>query len=330
MKIAVAGSIATDQLMTFPGRFVEQLDAERLHQLSLTLLVDDLVIRRGGVAANICFGLAQLGLRPVLLGAVGSDFTEHRRSLESLGVDCNFVHVSDTRHTARFVCMTDRENCQIATFYAGAMAETSAIRLAPVATRVGGLDLVLVGASDPEAMLAQAHECRERSYPFAADPSQQLPRMTGGQILEFLNGAEYLLTNEYEKSLLQTKAGLSDERLLDLVTVRVTTLGAGGVQIAVRDADPIHVPVAGKVDTPDPTGGGDAFRAGFFAALSWSVSLERAAQVGSMVAAFALEHVGAQEYRIEPAAFLQRLSDGYGPAVAEDVRPHLFAMETMD
>src|SRR6266496_5214877 len=149
MAVLVAGSIATDHLMHFPGKFSEQLLADQLHRVSLSFLVDDLVVRRGGIAANIAFGMAQLGLRPLLIGAVGADFADYRAWLERHGVDCDSVHISEIAHTARFVCTTDEEMCQIASFYAGAMAEARNIELRPVADRVGGLELVLVGANDP-------------------------------------------------------------------------------------------------------------------------------------------------------------------------------------
>ncbi len=132
MKIAVTGSIATDHLMHFPGRFADQFIADQLHKVSLSFLVDELVLRRGGVAANIAFGMAQLGLSPVLLGAVGADFDDYRSWLERHGVDCASVHISEVAHTARFVCTTDTEMCQIASFYAGAMSEARNIELQPV------------------------------------------------------------------------------------------------------------------------------------------------------------------------------------------------------
>ncbi|MCW3842410.1 carbohydrate kinase family protein [Micromonospora yasonensis] len=323
MKIAVTGSIATDHLMSFPGRFAEQLIADQLDKVSLSFLVDELVLRRGGTAANIAFGMAQLGLRPVLLGAVGADFADYRSWLERHGVDCDSVHVSEVAHTARFVCTTDLDMCQIASFYAGAMSEARNIELFPVAQRLGGLDLVLVSANDPAAMIRHSAECRERGYAFVADPSQQLARMDGGDVLSLVDGAEYLMTNEYEKSLLQSKAGLSDAQLLDRVKVRVTTLGKQGVEIAGRDFATIRVPIAREIQAVDPTGVGDGFRAGFFAALNWGVSLERAAQVGCLLATLVLENFGGQEYEVRRDLFVKRLAESYGDAAADDVRPHL-------
>src|SRR5256886_12676240 len=165
MKIAVSGSIATDHLKHFPGRFAEQLLPDQLHKVSLSFLVDDLVVRRGGIAANIAFGMGQLGLRPALVGAVGQDFADYRSWLERHGVDCDSVHVSEVAHTARFVCTTDDDMCQIASFYAGAMSEARNVELAPVAARLGALDLVVIGANDPAAMIRHTEECRRRGYP---------------------------------------------------------------------------------------------------------------------------------------------------------------------
>jgi adenosine kinase len=233
------------------------------------------------------------------------------------------VHVSEVAHTARFVCTTDEDMCQIASFYAGAMAEARNIELAPVAARAGGLDLVVISANDPAAMIRHSGECRQRGYPFAADPSQQLARMDGRDVLTLISGADYLLTNEYERSLLEQKARLTGDEVLDHVKVRVTTLGRDGVEITGRGIERIHVPVARDVIPDDPTGVGDGFRAGFFSAVSWGLGLERAAQVGSLVAALVLETVGPQEYEIKGDFFAKRLADSYGDEAAAEVHPYL-------
>jgi len=309
--------------MHFPGKFSESLIADQLHKVSLSFLVDDLVVRRGGVASNIAFGMGRLGLRPILVGAVGADFADYRSWLERHGVDCDSVHVSDVAHTARFVCTTDDDLNQIASFYAGAMAEARNIELGPVAARAGGLDLVLVSANDPAAMIRHSQECRTRGLKFAADPSQQLARMEGSDVMTLIEGAEYLLTNDYERSMLETKSGLSSDQVLEHVRIRVTTLGKDGVEITGRDIDRIHVPVARDVIPDDPTGVGDGFRAGFFTGISWGLGLERAAQVGSLVAALVLETVGPQEYEVKADFFAKRIADSYGDQAAAEIRPFL-------
>ncbi len=317
--IAVTGSIATDHLMRFPGRFAEQLLADQLHRVSLSFLVDDLVVRRGGVAANIAYGLGRLGLRPVLLGAAGADFDDYRSWLERHGVDCDSVHISVAAHTARFVCTTDSDECQIASFYPGAMAEGHRVEIGAAAARRGGLDLVLVAADDPAAMLRHTGRCRELGLPFAADPSQQLALLSGEQIRQFIDGAEFLLTNAYEKDLLESKTGLTAAEVRARVQVQVTTLGARGVRITGRATPTVEVPAVPVASVADPTGGGDAFRSGFFAALSWGLGLERAGQVGNAVAAFAVEAVGPQEYHLDRDRLAERLAGAYGDRCAEDV-----------
>ncbi|HEY3481944.1 MAG TPA: PfkB family carbohydrate kinase, partial [Streptomyces sp.] len=207
MRIAVTGSIATDHLMTFPGRFADQLVADQLHTVSLSFLVDALDVRRGGVGANICFGMGQLGTAPILVGAAGNDFGEYRAWLERHGVDTASVRISEVLHTARFICTTDSDHNQIGSFYTGAMSEARLIELQAVADRVGGLDLVSIGADDPEAMIRHTEECRTRAIPFAADFSQQIARMDGDDIRVLMDGAAYLFNNEYEKGLIETKTG---------------------------------------------------------------------------------------------------------------------------
>ncbi|WP_440065270.1 carbohydrate kinase family protein [Streptosporangium sp. OZ121] len=321
MRIAVTGSIATDQLMTFPGRFSDQLIAGQLDRVSLSFLVDDLQIRRGGCAANIAFGMGCLGLKPLLVGAVGTDFADYRSWLERHGVDCDSVHVSETHHTARFLCTTDDDHNQIASFYTGAMAEARLIELDPVARRVGGLDLVLISPNDPEAMLRHTAEARQRGIPFAADPSQQLARMPGEQIRELVDGAAYLFGNDYEKGMIEQKTGWSDEEILDRVGVRVTTLGPKGVVIDRKGEPSLHVPPAPELGKADPTGVGDAFRSGFLSALAWGLSLERCGQVGNLTATHVLERVGGQEYELGQKVFLERLADAYGADAAAEVAP---------
>ncbi|MFC7330391.1 carbohydrate kinase family protein [Marinactinospora rubrisoli] len=323
MRIAVTGSIATDHLMTFEGRFAEQLIADQLEQVSLSFLVDELEVRRGGVAANISFALGRLGLHPVLVGAVGADFDEYRSWLERHGVDTSGVHVSEIRHTARFVCTTDRDHNQIASFYAGAMAEARNIELWPLAERSGGFDIVLIGADDPEGMLRHSDECRDRGIPFAADPSQQLARMGGPEVRRLIEDAAYLFTNEYEKALAEQKTGWSEAEVLDRVGVRVTTLGAKGVRIDRRGEPPLHVEAATVRTKVDPTGVGDAFRAGFLAGLAWNLPLERCAQVGNAVAAHSLEVDGPQEYHLTRDSLLDRIEMSYGAEAAGEVAPHL-------
>ncbi|WP_329036627.1 carbohydrate kinase family protein [Streptomyces sp. NBC_00178] len=323
MRIAVTGSIATDHLMTFPGRFADQLVADQLHTVSLSFLVDNLDVRRGGVGANIAFGMGVLGTQPILVGSAGADFEEYRAWLDRHGVDTESIRISEVLHTARFVCTTDSDHNQIGSFYTGAMSEARLIELKSVADRVGGLDLVSIGANDPEAMLRHTEECRSRGIPFAADFSQQIARMDGEEIRILVDGATFLFSNEYEKGLIESKTGWTGEEILARVGHRVTTLGARGVRIERAGHDPIEVGCAEEERKVDPTGVGDAFRAGFLSGLAWGVSLERAAQVGCMLATLVIETVGTQEYTLRRTHFMDRFTKAYGDEAASEVRKHL-------
>jgi adenosine kinase len=323
VRIAVTGSIATDHLMTFPGRFADSLVVDQLDKISLSFLVEELEIRRGGVAPNICFGMGNLGLRPLLVGGAGADFGDYGSWLQRHGVDTSGVRLSELKHTARFVCTTDLDHAQIATFYSGAMSEARNIELSPIFERVGGIDLVVVSANDPEGMLRHTEECRSRGYRFVADPSQQLAFADGETIRQLVDGAAYLMTNEYEAALTEQKTGWSAEEILDRVEVRVTTLGAKGAKIEVKGEPALEVPVAQELRKVDPTGVGDAFRAGFLAGLAWNLDHERCAQVGSMLAAYVIETVGTQEYELARGGFLERFEAAYGPVAAAEIEPNL-------
>src|SRR6478735_6614228 len=298
--------------MSFPGRFADSLVVEQLDKIALSFLVDDLEVRRGGCAANIAFGLGALGARPILIAAVGEDFADYRSWLERHRVDCRSLHYSSTRHTARFICTTDSSHAQIASFYAGAMSEAREIELEPVAERVGGFDLVVIAPNDPEAMLRHTEECRTRGYPFAADPSQQLAWSDGKAIRQLIEGAEVLLSNEYEAALTEQKTGWSAADILERVAIRVVTLGPAGARIERRGEAPIVVPAVPDVRAVEPTGVGDAFRGGFVGAMGAGLSLACAAQVGCVLAAYVVERVGTQEYSFTHEEFLDRMRGAYG------------------
>src|SRR6476659_6558895 len=312
MSLLIAGSIATDHLMNFGGKFSDSLVVDQLDKLSVSFLVDDLEIRRGGCAGNMCFGLARLGLSPVLVGAAGEDFGDYRSWLERHGVDCRFVRISDTHHTARFICTTDSTMAQFASFYPGAMSEARLIELLPIVQEAGEPDYVLIAADDSEGMLRHTRECRQRGYRFIADPSQQLAFSEGDLIRDLIDGATYLFSNEYESAMIESKTGWSADEILDRVGTQVTTLGADGVRILARDAEPIEVKAASGVTAVEPTGVGDAFRAGFLAGLEWELGHERSAQVGCVLAAYVVETVGTQEYSFNAEQFVERVRSSYG------------------
>lgn len=319
MTIAVTGSIATDHLMRFPGKFSEQLLADHLQKVSLSFLVDDLVIHRGGVAGNMAFAIGILGGDVALVGAAGQDFGEYRTWLEGANVDCGSVLISESAYTARFVCTTDEDMAQIASFYPGAMSEARNIALADLVDRVGKPELVIIGANDPEAMFLHTEECRKLGLAFAADPSQQLARLSGEEIRKLINGAAYLFTNDYEWDLLLQKSGWSEAQVMSQIGLRVTTLGAKGVDLVSSDGTFVHVDVVPEKHQADPTGIGDAFRAGFLTGRSAGLGLERSAQLASLVAVLVLESTGPQEWTWDAAEAVQRLTDAYGAEAGAEI-----------
>ena len=319
MTIAVTGSIATDHLMRFPGKFSEQLLADHLQKVSLSFLVDDLVVHRGGVAGNMAYAIGVLGGDAALVGAAGMDFTDYREWLEKHGVNCENVLISQTAHTARFVCTTDEDMAQIASFYPGAMSQARNISLANVVSSVGKPDLVIVGANDPDTMFLHTEECRKLGLSFAADPSQQLARLSGEEIRGLIDGATYLFTNDYEWDLLLSKTGWSEAEVMSQIGLRITTLGADGVDVVDAEGKTIRVGVVPETAKVDPTGVGDAFRAGFLTGRSAGLDLERSSQLGCMVAVLVLETNGTQQWTWDRDAALKRLAAAYGGSAADEI-----------
>ncbi|GAA3105869.1 carbohydrate kinase family protein [Streptomyces rectiviolaceus] len=321
MPIAVTGVIAMDHLMTFPGRFPERSAADRPHVASLAFLAERLAIRRGGAAANVAFGLGRLGLDPVLVGAVGSDFADYQVWLKQHGVDTESVLVVPGEHTARHVCTTDLEGQRVSTFLPGAMGASATLSLRSVARRTGGLGLVVVEPGDPAAMLRHTEECRAMGLPFVAHPSWRIGGRAGRADLKSLvHGASCLITDEGESERLRESTGWSGPRVLDRVGVWVTTLGAAGARIERAGQEPSRVPAPGSVTVAEPSGAGDAFRAGFLAGAAQGAPLERAAQLGCALASFALETPGTQGYAMDVRRLLNRVRETYGHTAAAAIR----------
>lgn len=323
MKVAVAGSVGRDHLMTFPGKFTDSLVEGSLAKVSLSFLVDNLDIHRGGCAANIAFGMGALGLNPLLVAAVGKDWADYNDWLLRHGVNTEHVRISKELYTATFIVTTDEELNQIASFFPGAMSEARELDIEAIALHEGGIDLFLIGPDDPEAMIRHSHSARRLGIPMAADPSQQLARMNGEEVKQLVTGAKYLFLNEYELALMLQKTGWSDAELFDQVEIRVVTLGAKGARIDEHGKESITVGAPAEKAKIDPTGVGDSFRSGFLAGLSWGLSHERCAQLGSMVATFCLETKGTQEYLFNREQFMERFREAYGDAPAGEVAAHI-------
>jgi len=323
MKIGVAGSVGLDHLMTFSGKFTDSFVTGSLEKVSLSFLVDSLDVRRGGCAANICYGMGVLGLNPVLIAAVGKDWADYEAWLSRHGVDTSHALVSTSLYTAHFMVTTDDDLNQIASFFPGAMSEARNIELAPIMEKTGRFDMLVISPDDPEAMLHHSDVCRKEGIAFAADPSQQMARMSGEEIKLLIDGASYLFLNEYELALAMQKTGWSDREILEHVKIRVVTLGSKGAKVESAAGEFVQVGTPQEKSKTDPTGVGDSFRSGFIAGLAWGLSHERCAQLGSLIATYVIETMGTQEYRFTSAEFLARFDGAYGAEAAAEIAPHL-------
>lgn len=303
MEIIVSGSVAYDYLMRFPGRFAEHFIGKELHQVSLSFLVDEMTKHWGGVAANIAYTMAQLGLRPRVMATVGRDFPDYRAWLEAAGVDTSLVRQINEVFTASFFANTDLDNNQIASFYNGAMGYAKDYPLAEACPN--NPDLVIVSPNDPVAMTHYTQECRDRGIRFIYDPSQQVPRLTGEELWRDMHGAYAMIVNAYEAEIICQKTHKSIDDIRQIVELLVITQGARGSHIYTH-TEQVEVPVFPTEKIKDPTGVGDAFRAGLIYGLVKGWPLLLAGEVGSLCATYVLEQVGTQNHQIDPVEFVRR------------------------
>jgi adenosine kinase len=309
MKLIVTGSIAYDYLMSFPGKFTEHFLPEHMHRISLSFLVDSMDKRRGGCAPNIAYTLALLGERPSILATAGQDFGDYRQWLDAAGIDTSMVRVVDGRFTASFFCSTDRNGNQIASFYTGAMANAAELSF----RTLEGLDdcLVIVSPNDPDAMVQYAEECGALGVRYIWDPGQQCARMDGDQLASGVQHAYMVICNDYEFELLRQKTGLNEDDVVSRVSLLVITRGEHGCSILTREGR-TDVPAVKPHRIEDPTGVGDAFRGGFMKGLAIGASHRVCAQVGSVAATYALEHLGGMSHNYTWDEFVARYEQHFG------------------
>jgi adenosine kinase len=307
MKLIVTGSIAFDYLMSFPGKFTEHFLPEHMQRVSLSFLVDSMDKRRGGCAPNIAYTLALLGERPFLMGTAGQDFPEYNAWLTAAGVDTSLVKQIPDKFTASFFCSTDTENNQIASFYTGAMANAAELSFRTVASA----GLVIISPNDPAAMVQYAEECRTLEIPYIFDPGQQCARMSGVELRDGIEGARLVVCNDYEFELIRQKTGLSESDILALAGSLIVTRGEHGSSIHQRGGR-IDVKAVVPRRIVDPTGVGDAFRGGLMKGMAADLPLEVCAQLGSVAATYALEHLGGQSHAYALDEFEARYQEHFG------------------
>ena len=313
MKHIITGSIAFDYLMTFPGKFAEHFLPEHLQRVSLSFLVDTMEKRRGGCAPNIAYTLALLGHRPYLMATAGQDFGEYGDWLEAAGVDTSLVRTYPDKFTASFFCSTDQGNSQIASFYTGAMAHAAELSF----RTIDDIALVIISPNDPAAMTQYAEECRTLKMPYIFDPGQQVARMSGPELADGISGAKMVICNDYEFELIRQKTDLTEDEVLKQAELLVITRGEDGSSLY-EEGSKTDIKAVPPRQIVDPTGVGDAFRGGFMAGMAEGVAYRACAQMGTVSATYALEHVGGQSHSYTREEFDARYAKHFDsvPAVA--------------
>jgi adenosine kinase len=307
MNLVLSGSIAFDYLMTFPGRFQDHILPDQLDRLSLSFLVDHMVVQRGGIAANIAYTLGLLGERPRVMATVGEDFAEYRKWLEDHGVDTTSIKTIPGLFTASFFVNTDEINSQIASFYTGAMAKASELHFVDLEPKP---DLAVISPNDPLAMIQYVTECRELEIPYLYDPSQQIVRLNPDDIQFGIEGCLGLLANDYELGLIIEKTGLDVEKMTQWAKFVVITRGENGIDIY-TNGDLIQIQAIVPQVMVDPTGVGDAFRAGFLKGFMNKLDLETCGRMGALAATYCIESKGTQGHTFDLPNFTQRFREHY-------------------
>jgi adenosine kinase len=313
MTVVCTGSIAYDYILTFKGHFKDHILLDKTHILNLSFLVDNLQKRRGGVAGNYAHNLALLGHPAAVLATAGTDATEYRDWLAARGIDCRGLRLLEGELSATGFTTTDLDANQLTGYYGGAMWRAAMLGLddAPPAP-----DAVIIGPNDPEAMKRLVHECRARGVPFVFDPAHQLPMMSAEDVTDGTRGAWIVIGNDYELELIEQRTNRDVDGLLELAEIVVTTLGRQGSRIATRGRT-VEIPAAPPLREADPTGAGDAFRAGLVAGLLRGLDLEGAGRVASLAATYAVEQVGTIEHDYTKAEFSRRYQESFGADLAD-------------
>ena len=313
-RVLVTGSLAFDQIMDFPGHFKDHILPEKIHQISISFLVEEFRKQRGGCAGNIAYSLALLGERPSIVASAGSDFGEYRQWLVEQGVDVEHVAAFEDEVTASCFITTDRADNQITGFFPGAMRRAKELSLAAAAD--DSARLAVIAPDDPEAMLRHCREARQAGLPFLFDPSFQVIALDGEALAEAAQGARAVVVNDYEFAVFREKTAREGEALFELADMWVVTYGEEGSRILLPGGETIEVPAARAREVVDPTGAGDAYRGGLVAGLMRDAPLAACGRMGSVAAVYAVECYGTQSHRYEQEDFWCRYRDNFGDEAA--------------
>ncbi len=291
MRILICGSIAYDNIMVFPGHFKNHILPEKIHVLNVAFLVPEMRREFGGCAGNIAYNLKMLGGEPIMMATVGDDIQPYSERFNQLNLDQSCIfHVKDT-FTAQAFITTDLDDNQITAFHPGAM-NFSHLNSVNDATEI---KLGIIAPDGRDGMIQHAHEFHETGVPFIFDPGQGLPMYNGEELTDFIDKADYVAVNDYEGQLLQERTGLTLEAIADKTKALIVTLGAEG-SIIYADNKQIKIPSVKPVEIVDPTGCGDAYRAGLLYGIVNDMDWQTAGQLGSLMGALKIAQRGGQNH----------------------------------
>jgi len=307
MSALICGSFAYDTIMVFPDKFKHHILPDKVHILNVSFLVPDMRREFGGCAGNIAYNLKLLGGAPLPMGTVGSDFAPYARWMESHGISRQHVQVIDEAYTAQAFITTDMDDNQITAFHPGAMnfAHKNHVNDA------GGVTLGIVSPDGRQGMIDHARQFSEAGIPFIFDPGQGMPMFDGEELLRFVEQATWVTLNDYEAELLQERTGRSVHELAEQVEALIVTRGAEGSHIY-TPKHRLDIPAAPPEAVNDPTGCGDAYRAGLLYGLMQGLDWETTGRVAALMGSIKIEHHGTQNHRFERAEFEQRFKETFG------------------
>lgn len=308
-RILVSGSLAYDRIMNFPGRFRDHFLPEKLHALSVSFAIDKLTEGFGGTAGNIAYNLSLLGEKPTLCAAAGHDFGRYKKWLIDHRIGIENIAVVQDKATSGAYVMTDKDDSQISAFYFGAGEEACDVKI-----DTAKVALAIIAAGNISDMLGVPARCREASVPFFSDSGQQITALSAEQLREHMEGAAVLFGNDYEMELVTKKTGWDVKEVLEHVGTVVVTKGADGSMIITKEGEENVKAVPAKA--VDPTGAGDAYRAGFAKAYLAKRPLRECAMLGSAVAAYAVEKYGTQNHRFTISELKERYEKTYGETLS--------------
>lgn len=310
MTALICGSMAYDTIMTFEGRFRDHILPDRLHVLNVAFLTPSMRRNFGGCAGNIAYNLNMLGGDGLIMATVGHDFAPYAAWLERWGLPRTHVRTVTTEFTAQAYITTDLDNNQITAFHPGAMNHSHLNRVSDSS----GVNLGIVAPDGRQGMLEHAEQFAAAAIPFMFDPGQGLPMFDGEELRSFIERAAWVAVNDYEASLLSERTGWSLEQIAPRVRALIVTRGAEGSWIY-TGRERLEIPVAPVARVVDPTGCGDAYRAGLLYGLARGLDWPITGRVAALLAAVKIEHYGTQEHRCEPEEFRQRFRAAFGSAL---------------